>query len=64
MSCHSLLPEDLPNPGIELLSLISPTLAGRFFTASATWEAYIVPGHGVDGEACRAAVHAVAKSGT
>ena len=44
-------PEDLPNPGIELLSLTSPTLAGGFFTTNATWEAYIVPSHGVDGEA-------------
>ena len=25
-------PEDLPNPGIELVSLVSPALAGRFFT--------------------------------
>ena len=25
-------PEDLPNPGIELLSPVLPTLAGRFFT--------------------------------
>ena len=32
-------PGDLPNPGIELTSLMSPTLAGRFFTTSATWEA-------------------------
>ena len=32
-------PEDLPNPGIKPMSLISPTVAGRFFTASATWEA-------------------------
>ena len=30
--------EDLPNPGIELTSLTSPTLVSRFFTAS-TWEA-------------------------
>ena len=30
---------DLPDPGIELQSLMSPTLAGGFFTASATWEA-------------------------
>ena len=29
-------PEDLPDPGIEPTSL---TLAGRFFTTSATWEA-------------------------
>ena len=29
-------PEDLPNPGIEL---VSPVLAGMFFTISTTWEA-------------------------
>ena len=32
---------DLPNPGIEPKSLASPTLAGRFFTTSAIWEACI-----------------------
>ena len=31
-------PEDLPDPGIEPISLMSPALAGRFFTTSATWE--------------------------
>ena len=30
---------DLPNPGIEPKPLISPAVAGRFFTTSATWEA-------------------------
>ena len=30
---------DLPHPGIEPVSLTSPTLAGRFFTTNATWEA-------------------------
>ena len=30
---------DLPDSGIEPTSLMSPALAGRFFTASATWEA-------------------------
>ena len=25
-------PGDLPDPGIERMSLVSPTLAGRFFT--------------------------------
>ena len=30
---------DLPYPGIEPMSLTSPTLAGRFFTTSPTWEA-------------------------
>ena len=31
-------PRDLPDPGIKPLSPAFPTLAGRFFTASATWE--------------------------
>ena len=29
---------DLPNPGIELTSLMSPALAGGFFTTGTTWE--------------------------
>ena len=32
---------DLPDPGIEPASLMSPALAGRFFTTSAPWEALI-----------------------
>ena len=32
-------PGDFPNPGIELTSLTLPSLKGRFFTTSATWEA-------------------------
>jgi len=32
-------PPDLPNPGIEPTSLMSPALAGGFFTAGANWEA-------------------------
>ena len=32
-------PGNLPNPGIEPSSLMSPALVGRFFTTSATWEA-------------------------
>jgi len=32
-------PGDLPEPGIKPTSLASPTLAGGFFTTSATWEA-------------------------
>ena len=32
-------PGDLPNPEIEPASLLSPALAGGFFTTSATWEA-------------------------
>ena len=31
-------PGDLPDPDIESVSLMSPALAGRFFTTSATWE--------------------------
>ena len=34
-------PGDLPDPGIELTSLLSPALASGFFTACATWEAPI-----------------------
>ena len=29
------LPGDLPDPGMELVSLMSPALAGGFFTTSA-----------------------------
>ena len=32
-------PGDLSNSGIEPESLMSPVLAGRFFTTSATWKA-------------------------
>ena len=32
-------PGDLSDPGIEPVSLMSPALAGRFFTTSTTWEA-------------------------
>ena len=34
-------PGDLPDPGIESSSLTSPTLAGGFFTTSATWKALL-----------------------
>ena len=34
-----LSPEDLPNPGIKLMSVLSPTSADGFFTSSATWKA-------------------------
>ena len=34
-------PGDLPDPGIQLASLASSTLAEGFFITSATWEAYI-----------------------
>ena len=32
-------PGDLPDPGIEPAYLVSPALAGRFFTTGTTWEA-------------------------
>ena len=35
-------PGDLPDPGMGLVSLISPALASTFFTTSATWEAQYV----------------------
>ena len=34
-------PGDLPNSEMEPASLMSPALAGRFFTTGATWEAHI-----------------------
>ena len=35
-------PGDLPEPGIEPASLMSPALEGRFFTTSITWEASLI----------------------
>ena len=32
-------PGHLPNPGMEPVSLTSPSLAGGFFTTNATWDA-------------------------
>ena len=34
-------PGDLPDPGIEPSSLVSPALAGRFFTSCANWKAQL-----------------------
>ena len=31
-------PRDCPNPGIELMSFMSPELAGRFFITITIWE--------------------------
>ena len=33
-------PGDLPNPGMEPMSPVSPALAGELFTTSTTWEAH------------------------
>ena len=39
-------PEDLPNPGVKLASLMTPAMTGRFFTTSATREAQqVLPFH-------------------
>ena len=35
-------PVDLPDPGIESVSLMSPALAGGFFTTNFTWEAQLM----------------------
>ena len=35
-------PEDLPDPGMEPVSLVSSTLTGGFFTTGATWEALAI----------------------
>ena len=39
MGCHALLQGDFPDAGIKPVPLMSPILAGWFFTTSATWEA-------------------------
>ena len=39
LPCH--LPGDLPDLGIRLASLMSPALAGRFFTTESPEEIYI-----------------------
>ena len=36
---------DLADPGIKPMFPMSPVLAGRFFTASTTWEVQIVASH-------------------
>ena len=36
-------PGDPPDPGIEPVSLVSPALAGGFFTTNATWETHATP---------------------
>ena len=39
-------PGNLPNPGIELASPVSPALASGFLTTSITWEAQCQPAGG------------------
>ena len=42
VGCPALPQGNRPDPGIEPASLMSPALAGRFFTMSATWEVLIL----------------------
>ena len=74
VGCHFLLtPGDLPYPGFEPKSLVSPALADGLFTNSATWGAHnklekklkMKPNSTIyNREAWRAAIHGVAKSRT
>ena len=45
----TLLLQDLPDPGIEPHSLMSPASGGRFFTTGATWEALLGRTYGQKG---------------
>ena len=45
-------PGDLPDAGIEPTSLMSPALAGRFFTISTTCEALTLPHHSPNPQLC------------
>ena len=47
MGCHFLPPGDLPDLGIEPVSLASPALAGEFFTTIDTWDTW--PGSNSEG---------------
>ena len=38
VDCHALLQGNLPNPGTEPVSFMSPAFAGGFFTINTTWE--------------------------
>ena len=43
VGCHALLQGNVPDSEIEPVSLMSPTLAGKFLTTSATWESPTQP---------------------
>ena len=45
MGFHFPSPEDLPNPGTEPMSFMSPTLAGRFFTTRVGEDVIAVSDH-------------------
>ena len=38
-------PGDLPDPGVELTSLVSPALAGGFFTTATPWKPIVQFNH-------------------
>ena len=46
-------PGDLPDPGVQPMSLVSPTLAGVIFTISTTWEAHVRDSQWEFTELCR-----------
>ena len=50
LSCPS--PEHLPYPGIEPVSLVSPALAGGFFTTRPTWEAQVQSKYAINISCC------------
>ena len=45
-------PGDLPYPGIEPVSLVSPALAGGFFTTRPTWEAQVQSKYAINISCC------------
>ena len=48
-------PLDLPDSGIEPLSLLSPELAGRFLTTNAIWEVLVIIQEGLENPAIQKA---------
>ena len=46
-------PGDLPDPGVQPMSLMSPTMAGGIFTISTTWEAHVRDSQWEFAELCR-----------
>ena len=43
MGCNGPPPGDLPDPGIEPISRMSPASTGGLFTTNTTWEAHFFP---------------------
>ena len=57
MGCRSLLQGNLPNPGTEPASLMSPALTGGFLTTRATWEAPVITMKGHKEKSAKDKVH-------